>query len=405
MPRRGIALRIGLLVAAVTASLLAAPAAVAQDVGAGGSSRPLAASNSSIREADSTKTQYWRYASGPNDLYAMTPDGVSRKLTAAERKAAGSPSASWITYGGYYRAAWSKKVHFVSPRGTVFPLTPAQYAARGKPQVATPPTVYAKAPWSPRVYALITWPHTPGDKAVDQVVKMTTATFAAAGKPRTTRMYRIPGGSFVKLPIGKTVYHRMGGTLTPLTAAQYRAAGSPGVRMTSLTKPMYIRDILIVNKSIPLPSNYGNGLRPELSRAFSKMRAAARADGVSLNIISGFRSYASQAAIYPAKIRQYGYDMAQLRSARPGHSEHQTGLAIDVNSISQAWGETRAGRWVARYGHRYGFIVRYPKGKTSVTGYAYEPWHLRYVGVSTATHLYTSGLTLDEYLGVPSKYR
>ncbi|WP_404446651.1 M15 family metallopeptidase [Microbacterium marinum] len=350
-------------------------------------------------------TTYFRYASGPKDLYARTPDGAARLLTSGERRAAGSPEAGKVIGGGYYRAAWSRKIHFVAPDGRRQTVSSAAYAARGKPQVSVAPTVYARTPWSKTVHALITWPRTPSDRRVDQVVRLTSSTYAAAGKPKTTMRYRLPGDAFVRLPVGRTIYHRMSGTLTPVTWSQWRAAGSPALRKASLTKPMYIRDILIVNKSLPLPRSYGNGLRPELTRAFSKMKAAARADGVSLNIISGFRSYASQAAIYPAKIRQYGYETAQLRSARPGHSEHQTGLAIDVNSISQSWGETKAGRWVARNGHRYGFIVRYPKGKTSVTGYAYEPWHLRHVGVSTATHLYKTGLTLDEYLGVPSKYR
>ncbi|MDJ1114997.1 M15 family metallopeptidase [Microbacterium dauci] len=350
-------------------------------------------------------TRYVQYASGPRDLHARTPDGANHLMTSQERRLAGSPSAEQVLQGGYYRAAWSTRVYFVRPDGSRYQVSAKTRAARGNPQVAIAPTVYARTPWSSTVHALITWPHAPGDRSIDQVGRLTSANYAAAGRPKTTVRYRIPGDAFVRLSIGRTIYHRVSGTLTPVTWSQWRAAGSPALRSHSLSKPMYIRDILIVNKSIPVPSSYGNGLRPELTKAFAKMRADARDDGVSLTIISGFRSYASQAAIYPAKIRQYGYEMAQLRAARPGHSEHQTGLAIDVNSISQAWGDTKAGRWVARYGHRYGFIVRYPKGKTAVTGYAYEPWHLRHVGVEVATHLKKTGLTLDEYLGVPSKYR
>ncbi|MFS0866822.1 D-alanyl-D-alanine carboxypeptidase family protein [Microbacterium sp. 179-B 1A2 NHS] len=349
-------------------------------------------------------TRYSRYVSGPKDLYARTPDGVRHLLTARERAAAGSPKPHDVVPGGYYRAKWSKNVHFVAASGAQRVISAATYAAAGKPQVSIAPTVYARTPWSSTVHALITWPHRPGDRSVDQVVRLTAATYAAAGRPRTTTRYRIPGDSFVRLTVGDTVYHRLSGTLTPVTASQWRAAGSPKVRSVRPAKPAHIRDILIVNKSLPLPSSYGNGLRPELTRAFSTMKAAARKDGVSLTIISGFRSYATQKSVFASKVRQHGRAAAEKRSARPGHSEHQTGLAIDVNSISQAWGETKAGRWVAKHGPEYGFIVRYPKGKEKVTGYRWEPWHLRYVGTAVAKKLTSAKLTLEEYLRVPSRY-
>lgn len=347
-------------------------------------------------------SRYWRYASSAVDRYVRTPDGDRHKLTAAQYDAASRPPLT-VVYGGYYRARWSQNIYFISTAGAKRAVSTVAYAAAGKPRVAIAPTVYVRTSYSP-VHALITWPHRKGDRSVDQIVRLTSAQYASIGKPRPEIRTRIPGDSFIRLSIGRTIYHRSQGYLTPVTAAQWRAAGAPAVSTHSPGKPMRIRDILIVNKSLPLPSSYGNGLRPELTRAFAKMRAAAARDGVSLRIISGFRSYASQKSVYAAKIRQYGFATAEKRSARPGHSEHQTGLAIDVNSISQSWGDTRAGRWVAKNAHRYGFIVRYPKGKTSVTGYAYEPWHLRHVGVSVATHLKSSGLTLDEYLGVPSKY-
>ncbi len=345
---------------------------------------------------------YSRYASSSTDRYVRTPDGIRHKLTASQYRAAGAPALK-IVYGGYYRARWSSNIYFVSSSGTKRAVSSTQYAAAGRPRVAIAPTVYVKTSYSP-VHALITWPHKKGDRSVDQVVRLTSAQYAKIGKPKAEVRPRVPGDSFVRLSIGTTIYHRSRGYLTPVTRAQWKAAGSPTVRTVSPSKPMYIRDVLIVNKSLPLPSTFGNGLRPELTSAFSKMRAAAARDGVSLWIISGFRSYASQKSVYASKIRQYGFEMAEKRSARPGHSEHQTGLAIDVNSISQAWGDSRAGRWVAKNAHRYGFIVRYPKGKTSVTGYSYEPWHLRHVGVEVATHLYKNALTLDEYLGVPSRY-
>ncbi len=362
-----------------------------------------AAGSPAVRSVGHIPTStYFRYASSASDRYVRTPDGVRHALTAAEYQKAGSPALT-LVYGGYYRVRWSSDIHFVSASGSVRRISAATHAAAGSPRVAIAPTVYVKTSYSP-VHALVTWPHRKGDRAVDEVVLLTPAQLKKAGSPRAEVRARIPGDSFVRLTVGTTIYHRSQGHLTPVTTAQWRAAGAPTVKTVKPAKPTYIRGILVVNKSLPLPASYGSGLTGELRSGFSKMRAAAARDGVDLRIISGFRSYASQQAVYASKIRQYGFAKAQLRSARPGHSEHQTGLAIDVNSISQAWGKTKAGRWVAKNAHRYGFIVRYPEGKTSVTGFAYEPWHLRYVGTDVATHLRKKNLTLDEYLGVPSRY-
>jgi LAS superfamily LD-carboxypeptidase LdcB len=354
------------------------------------------------RVAHVPTSTYFRYASSTVDRYVRTPDGSRHKLTATQYAKAGSRALT-VVYGGYYRVKWSKDVTFVSRDGSRRELSAKQYAAAGKPRVAIAPTEYVKTPWT-GVYALVTWPHEKGDTSVDQVVRLNSAQYKAAGSPTVHKRLRIPGDSFVRLTVGKTIYHRKSGYLTPVTTAQWKSAGSPKISTVKPAKPTYIRGILIANKSLPLPSTYGSGLRAELKTAFAKMQKAARRDGVSLRIISGFRSYASQKSVYASKIRQYGFATAEKRSARPGHSEHQTGLAIDVNSISQAWGRSKEGRWVAKNAHKYGFIVRYPEGKTRVTGYAYEPWHLRHVGVTVATHLYKKKLTLDEYLGVPSKY-
>ncbi len=349
-------------------------------------------------------TRYSQYASGPRDLYAETPDGSVHLLTRDERRAAGSPQPERVIPGGYYRTAWTGAVFFVRPGGAREAVTRASYLAAGEPQVSITPTSFVRAPWSPHVYALVTWPHAPGDRTVDQVSRLSSAQYAAAGRPRVETRQRIPGDAFVKLTVGPTVYHRLGGILTPVTTAQWRTAGAPKVATVRPGAPLRIRDILIVNKSVGLPASYGNGLRPELRRAFAKMKADAAADGVRLSVVSGFRSYASQRSVFASKVRQHGRATAERRSARPGHSEHQTGLAIDVGAISQAWGSTKAGKWVARHGHEYGFIVRYPQGKERITGYRWEPWHLRHVGVGTATHLKKTGLTLEEYLGVPSRY-
>jgi len=168
--------------------------------------------------------------------------------------------------------------------------------------------------------------------------------------------------------------------------------------------PTYIRGILIVNKTYGLPRGYGDGLTADTLAAFNAMRSEAAAQGLNLYISSGFRSYGDQKAIYDRLVAQGGVAYADRDTARPGHSEHQTGLTVDLNSISESFAYTPEGRWVRDNAHRFGFVIRYPQGKESVTGYIWEPWHLRYLGVPVATELYTSGLTLEEYLGVTSRY-
>ncbi len=167
----------------------------------------------------------------------------------------------------------------------------------------------------------------------------------------------------------------------------------------------YIGNILIANKTYALPSSYAPGLLPELNSAFEKLKAGALEDGVELNIISGFRSYSAQNRIYNNYVAKDGKIEADTYSARPGHSEHQTGLAIDVNSLLFSFGETKEGQWLQNNAYKYGFIIRYPKGKENITGYRYEPWHLRYVG-DIASKLYNGGnwITLEEYLGITSEY-
>lgn len=183
------------------------------------------------------------------------------------------------------------------------------------------------------------------------------------------------------------------------------AARSGGGGSSDGIQPTYINGILIANKTYALPSWYGNGLTGDTVAAFESMRAEAATLGLSLYISSGFRSYASQSAIYNRFVANEGVAGADTHSARPGHSEHQTGLAIDLNTISESFGYTPEGQWVAENAHRFGFIVRYPQGKQSITGYVWEPWHLRYLGVDAATAVYNSGLSLEEYLGITSVYQ
>ncbi len=167
----------------------------------------------------------------------------------------------------------------------------------------------------------------------------------------------------------------------------------------------YIDGILIANKTYALPSTYNPGVDPTANAALKKMFAAAKSDGLNLFVKSGFRSYATQKRIYNNYVSRDGVAEADRYSARPGHSEHQTGLAFDINKIDSSFEGTPEAIWLAANCHKYGFIIRYPKGKEAITGYMYEPWHIRYLGVKTATAVYNSGLCLEEYLGITSAYQ
>ncbi|GAA1692458.1 hypothetical protein GCM10009808_06990 [Microbacterium sediminicola] len=188
-------------------------------------------------------------------------------------------------------------------------------------------------------------------------------------------------------------------------SAAANASSSAGESTNGVAEPTYVSGILIANKTYALPSWYGNGLTGATASSFESMRAEAAALGLSLWIASGFRSYATQVAVYNRWVSQEGVAAADRHSARPGHSEHQSGLAFDLNTISEAFGYTPEGQWVAANAHRFGFIVRYPQGKEGSTGYIWEPWHLRYLGVDVATAVYDSGLSLEEYLGITSVYQ
>ncbi len=187
-------------------------------------------------------------------------------------------------------------------------------------------------------------------------------------------------------------------TRLPLSAKGYKIVKKNGCT--------YVGGVLIANKSFSLPSSYApGGLTDGCAAAYRKMKAAASRQGMTLYICSGYRSYWTQDALYRRYCAEDGRAAADTYSARPGYSEHQTGLAIDLNDVTDNFGNSREGKWVAAHCHEYGFIIRYPKGKQKITGYMYEPWHVRYVGVKLATKLHDSGLTLEEYLGIDSVYR
>lgn len=175
----------------------------------------------------------------------------------------------------------------------------------------------------------------------------------------------------------------------------------------------YIDGILIANKTYGLPASYNpGGLTGDTYSAFQELASGAANDGLNIYISSGFRSYETQEAIYNDYVATNGQAVADTFSARPGFSEHQTGLAIDVNEISDAFIGTPEAIWLEEHCVEYGFIIRYPQGKQGVTGYKYEPWHIRYVGKDNAKRIHDAAvaagdpyLTLEEYFGITSAYQ
>jgi len=184
-----------------------------------------------------------------------------------------------------------------------------------------------------------------------------------------------------------------------------------------------LNTLSLVNKVFGLPENYipndlvrpnvlfsfGEAklekslMREEAAAALEKMFAGARNDGIELAAVSGYRSYGRQDTIFNAEVEKVGKEKALEAVAMPGSSEHQTGLTMDISSktnnlsLDEQFGKTKEGVWLAHNAHEYGFILRYPKGKEGITGYMYEPWHYRYVGIKAATEIYKNKWTLEEY--------
>ena len=185
--------------------------------------------------------------------------------------------------------------------------------------------------------------------------------------------------------------------------------GFKGVVKNGIT---YIDGILIANKTYSLPSTYNPGkLTTETQNAANQMIAAAKKDGLSLYVASGFRSYQTQKNMWTNRKNSYGQEFADSGTARAGHSEHQTGLGFDMcgagnGCITSEYHNTTGAKWMTKNAYKFGLILRYPNGKTNETGYKYESWHFRYVGKELAQKLYNNGdwITLENYFGITSKY-
>lgn len=170
---------------------------------------------------------------------------------------------------------------------------------------------------------------------------------------------------------------------------------------------------VVVNKKHKLPDGYvpelvmvdNQWLRASAADAYRALVDAARSAGFTPTLISAYRSYQTQEKVYQQYVSQSGQSQADMFSARPGHSEHQTGLALDIDdgggcALELCFAERPLGRWLKENAANHGFIIRYPEGKETITGYQYEPWHLRYVGTEVAQNIAASGKTMEEYFNV-----
>jgi D-alanyl-D-alanine carboxypeptidase len=171
-------------------------------------------------------------------------------------------------------------------------------------------------------------------------------------------------------------------------------------------KSYMVNGILVVNKKHPLPSNFAPGESKVARSEFERMKKNAKVQRVFLTSISTYRSFDYQKNLYTNYVKKFGQKEADRFSAKPGYSEHQTGLAFDIGGSNRSlwlddkFGSEKEGQWLAKNAYKYGYILRYPNGKESITGYEYEPWHFRYVGLEKAKKVFASGKTLEEYLKI-----
>lgn len=175
----------------------------------------------------------------------------------------------------------------------------------------------------------------------------------------------------------------------------------------------YISITTLVNKYNKLPDNYEIDDLITLDKDYSKksekvrnviykdlvrMFDDAKKEGLNLNVVSGFRTNDKQNTLFNNSVKNNGLEHALIYSAKAGHSEHQLGLAIDINNVTEKFKDTKEYEWLKNNSYKYGFIERYKKGSENITGFAYEPWHYRYVGIDASTKIYTENITFEEYV-------
>lgn len=178
---------------------------------------------------------------------------------------------------------------------------------------------------------------------------------------------------------------------------------SPDDLLVLCNKYFKLPDYFVPTELTEVPNAYhvGDGkeylLKNDALDAFISMSKKAASEGITLKMISAYRSNSYQEGLYNRYKSNNGQENADKYSARPGHSEHETGLAVDINQVSQAFEDTDAFKWLQVHAHEYGFILRYPKESEHETGYIYEPWHYRYIGIEKATEIKQLNITFDAY--------
>ncbi|MBN1775909.1 MAG: D-alanyl-D-alanine carboxypeptidase family protein [Clostridiales bacterium] len=249
----------------------------------------------------------------------------------------------------------------------------------------------------------------PTSPSVTETDPSTTPNSGSSGTPPTTQNVpptpasaATPTPTPIPTPVpGEPVY--INGFLDPRSVTPEIISNPSSI--TALVNKYHAVTKDYVPSLVPAKSSNGRYIRPEAADAWDLMREACHEDtGKTLYLTSGYRSYATQKASFENAIINKGLERAVSKYAYPGRSEHQLGLALDIattsyKTISGSFLSTEAGQWMTEHAHEYGFILRYPSGKESITGYAFEAWHYRYIGVDAATAMHSSGQTLEEYLG------
>jgi len=234
--------------------------------------------------------------------------------------------------------------------------------------------------------------------------------FFAKGKKQEDKPDNTPTENEIKTEISKEEEERL--ALEKLRSEEYLMLANKTHPLSDGYRP---DDLVEIDRFVKgVGSADTHKLRKDAAEALNKMLDAALEEGLEIRLRTGFRSYDYQTSLYNSYVDNHGKEEADTYSARPGYSEHQTGLACDLGGKSQnfalsyQFGDTDEGKWVSAHAHEYGYIIRYIDGKTvdgkkmpgEITGYVFEPWHVRYVGVEHATKIHEQGITLEEYLGL-----
>jgi D-alanyl-D-alanine carboxypeptidase len=219
------------------------------------------------------------------------------------------------------------------------------------------------------------------------------------------------------------------GHLKSLLTSDNQRAYKTGETKTNIDKSKYSTTEpsslwVIVNKQNPLPKTYSPAdltdvkslevtnpdeakLRPDANKALTELVKTAGKEKLTYVMVSGYRSYNLQEIIYAGNVSKDGQKKADATSARPGYSEHQTGLAVDLGrtdnkcKLQVCFGDTKEGKWLADNAHKFGFIIRYQPDEQNIVGYSYEPWHIRYITKELSEELFKKDLTMEEFFGYP----